>query len=133
MSPIACLPAPRPAVCYPALRHDSTTEREGRRREMPRRVEGKAAIVVGGGQTRGETMGNGRATALVLAREGARVLVADRHLASAQDTVDLIRGAAGEAWAFEADITNEDAVRRLVAVGLERLGRLDILHNNVGA
>jgi NAD(P)-dependent dehydrogenase (short-subunit alcohol dehydrogenase family) len=83
---------------------------------MPRRVEGKAAIVVGGGQTRGETIGNGRATALVLAREGARVLVADRHLASAQDTVDLIRGAAGEAWAFEADITNEDAV-----------------HNNVGA
>lgn len=100
---------------------------------MAKRVEGKAAIVVGGGQTRGETVGNGRATAIVLAREGARVLVADRHLASAQDTVDMIRAEGGEAWALEADTTSEDSVRRLVAAGLERLGRLDILHNNVGA
>ena len=44
---------------------------------MAGRVEGKAAVVVGGGQTKGETIGNGRATALVLAREGARVLVVD--------------------------------------------------------
>jgi len=100
---------------------------------MARRVEGKAAIVVGGGQTPGETIGNGRATALVLAREGARVVVADRRLDSAQDTVEMIRGEGGEAWAVEADVTSEDAVRRLVAASLERLGRLDILHNNVGA
>ena len=46
---------------------------------MAKRVEGKAAIVVGGGQTPGETIGNGRAMAMVLAREGARVLVVDRH------------------------------------------------------
>jgi NAD(P)-dependent dehydrogenase (short-subunit alcohol dehydrogenase family) len=100
---------------------------------MARRVEGKAAIVVGGGQTPGETIGNGRATAVVLAREGARVIVADRRRDSAQDTVDMIRGEGGEAWAVEADATDEDAVRRLVAASLERLGRLDILHNNVGA
>ena len=100
---------------------------------MARRVDGKAAIVVGGGQTPGETIGNGRATAIVLAREGARVLVADRHLDSAQATVDLIRGEGHQAWAFEADITDEVAVRRLVADARERFGRLDILHNNVGA
>ncbi|MGH7331488.1 MAG: SDR family NAD(P)-dependent oxidoreductase, partial [Candidatus Rokuibacteriota bacterium] len=78
-------------------------------------------------------MGNGRATALVLAREGARVIVADRRLDSAEETVAMIRREAGEAWAIEADITNEAAVQRLVAASLERLGRLDILHNNVGA
>jgi NAD(P)-dependent dehydrogenase (short-subunit alcohol dehydrogenase family) len=100
---------------------------------MARRVEGKAAIVVGGGQTPGETVGNGRATALVLAREGARVVVADRRLDSAEETVQLIRAEGGEAWAVEADATDEDAVGRLVATALERLGRLDILHNNVGA
>jgi NAD(P)-dependent dehydrogenase (short-subunit alcohol dehydrogenase family) len=100
---------------------------------MAKRVDGKAAIVVGGGQTRGETVGNGRATAIVLAREGARVIVADRHLESARDTVDMIVGEGGQAWPFEADITSEDAARCLVAAALERLGRIDILHNNVGA
>ena len=100
---------------------------------MARRVEGKGAIVVGGGQTKGETIGNGRATAIVLAREGARVIVADRRLDSAQETVDMIRAEGGQAWPFEADVTDEDAVRRLVAAALQQLGRLDILHNNVGA
>jgi len=100
---------------------------------MARRVEGKAAIVVGGGQTKGETIGNGRATAIVLAREGARVLVVDRRLDSAQETVDMIVAAGGEAWPLEADVTDEDAVRRLMAAALRRLGRLEILHNNVGA
>jgi NAD(P)-dependent dehydrogenase (short-subunit alcohol dehydrogenase family) len=100
---------------------------------MPKRVDGKAAVVVGGGQTKGETVGNGRATAVVLAREGARVLVVDRHLEAARETVDLIQSEGGQAWPFEADITKEDAVRRMVAAALERFGRLDILHNNVGA
>jgi NAD(P)-dependent dehydrogenase (short-subunit alcohol dehydrogenase family) len=100
---------------------------------MPGRVEGKGAIVVGGGQTRGETVGNGRATAMVLAREGARVVVADRHLESAQETVDMIRSEGGQAWAVDADITDEAAVRRMVAAAGEHLGGIDILHNNVGA
>src|SRR5262245_43416053 len=100
---------------------------------MGKRVEGKAAIVVGGGQTPGQTVGNGRATAVVLGREGARVCVVDRTLASAQETVALIEKEGGEAWAFAADVTREDDVRRLVAAALERFGRLDILHNNVGA
>jgi len=100
---------------------------------MAKRVEGKAAIVVGGGQTAGQTVGNGRATAIVLAREGARVLVVDRHKSSAQDTVDLIHAEGGEAWAHEADTTDEEAARGLVTAALARFGRLDILHNNVGA
>jgi NAD(P)-dependent dehydrogenase (short-subunit alcohol dehydrogenase family) len=100
---------------------------------MAGRVEGKAAIVVGGGQTRGHTVGNGRATAIVLAREGARIIVMDRHLDSAQETVDAIIGEGGKAWALEADATDEGAVQRMVAAALDRLGRLDILHNNVGA
>jgi NAD(P)-dependent dehydrogenase (short-subunit alcohol dehydrogenase family) len=100
---------------------------------MPGRVEGRAAIVVGGGQTPGETIGNGRATAIVLAREGARVLVVDRRLASAQETVDMIAREGREAWAVEADATDEDATRRMIAAAVERFGRLDILHNNVGA
>ena len=52
---------------------------------MEGRVAGKVAIVVGGGQTPGETIGNGRATAIVLAREGAKVVVADRNLKSAEE------------------------------------------------
>jgi NAD(P)-dependent dehydrogenase (short-subunit alcohol dehydrogenase family) len=100
---------------------------------MPGRVEGKAAIVVGGGQTPGQTVGNGRATAIVLGREGARVCVVDRALDSAQETAELIAKDGGEAWAFAADVTREDDVKRLTAAALGRFGRLDILHNNVGA
>src|SRR5215470_10616593 len=100
---------------------------------MARRVEGKAAIVVGGGQTPGQTIGNGRATAVLLTREGARVCVVDRELKSAQATVDMIAAEGGAAWAFEADITHEAAAARLVGAALERFGKIDILHNNVGA
>ena len=100
---------------------------------MAGRVAGKVAVVVGGGQTPGETIGNGRATALLLAREGAMVVVADRNLASAQDTVDLIHEDHGEALAAAADATDEESVRSLIAAAVAHYGRLDILHNNVGA
>jgi NAD(P)-dependent dehydrogenase (short-subunit alcohol dehydrogenase family) len=101
---------------------------------MAKRVEGKAAIEVGGGQTKGETVGNGPCRR---ARAGARgrcsVVVADRRLDSAQGTVDLIKRGGGDASACAPDVTDEEAVRRLIATALERLGRLDILHNSVGA
>ncbi|HEX7785610.1 MAG TPA: SDR family NAD(P)-dependent oxidoreductase [Methylomirabilota bacterium] len=100
---------------------------------MGKRVEGKAAIVVGGGQTPGETVGNGRATAIVLGREGARVCIVDRDLVSAQETADMIRREGGEAWAHAADVTREADVAALMTAALERFGRIDILHNNVGA
>jgi len=71
------------------------------------RLEGKVAIVVGGGQTAGDTIGNGRATAILFAREGARVLVVDRRLDSAQDTVDMIEAEGHSAAAVEADATSD--------------------------
>ena len=100
---------------------------------MAGRVAGKVAIVVGGGQTPGETIGNGRATAVLLAREGAKVVVADRNLAAAEETVRTIRQEGGEATAFQADATSEGDIKRLVAATVERHGKLDILHTNVGA
>jgi NAD(P)-dependent dehydrogenase (short-subunit alcohol dehydrogenase family) len=100
---------------------------------MPGHVEGKVAVVVGGGQTPGETIGNGRATALLLAREGARVVVADRSLVSAEETVAMVRESGGEALACQADATDESAVRQLMVFAVEHYGTIHILHNNVGA
>src|ERR1043166_2129254 len=100
---------------------------------MAGRVGDKVAVVVGGGQTPGETIGNGRATAIVLAREGARVIVADRRLDSAQDTVDMIAGEGGQAAACEVDATDEESIKALLTQAVDRFGSIDILHNNVGA
>lgn len=95
------------------------------------RLEGKVAIVVGAGQTPGDEIGNGRATAVLFARHGAHVLAVDRDLASAQETREMIRSEGGEADAIEADITSEDHCRA-IADAARRLGQVDILHNNVG-
>ena len=99
---------------------------------MAGRLEGKTAIVVGAGQTAGETIGNGRATALLFAREGAQVLCVDRDLSSAETTVSMIDKEGGRASAFHADITQEDDCQALVGAAKASLGRIDILHNNVG-
>jgi NAD(P)-dependent dehydrogenase (short-subunit alcohol dehydrogenase family) len=72
---------------------------------MGTRLKDKVAIVVGAGQTPGATIGNGRATAILFAREGARVLLADRRLDSAQETQALIEAEGGTACAFAADAT----------------------------
>jgi NAD(P)-dependent dehydrogenase (short-subunit alcohol dehydrogenase family) len=96
------------------------------------RLADKTAIIVGGGQTPGETIGNGRATALLFAREGARVLVADRVLASADETVRLIADQGGDATAFEMDVTDEASCEATVTQAIELFGRIDVLHNNVG-
>jgi NAD(P)-dependent dehydrogenase (short-subunit alcohol dehydrogenase family) len=96
------------------------------------RLKDRTAIVVGAGQSPGEGMGNGRATALTFAREGALVLAVDRNLASAQETADMIKAKGGTAIAFQADVTSEDEIKAMVAEAHTRWGRLDILHNNVG-
>jgi len=96
------------------------------------RVEGKVAIVVGAGQTPGETIGNGRATSILLAREGARVMLVDRRLDSAQETEKLIRDDGGEAFSFEADVTKSDQCQAIAKACVDQFARIDILHNNVG-
>ncbi len=99
---------------------------------MTPRLEGKVAIIVGAGQTPGATIGNGRATALRFAQEGAALLLVDRRLESAQETLALVRQAGGTAIAHEADVTSEAACAAVMAACESAFGRIDILHNNVG-
>src|SRR5215510_145515 len=96
------------------------------------RLKDRIAIVGGAGQSPGEGIGNGRATALTFAREGAKVLCVDHHLDSAQETVDTIAAKGGAAAAFKADVTKNAELKAMVADAHGRWGRVDILHNNVG-
>lgn len=96
------------------------------------RLEGKVAIIVGAGQTPGDTIGNGRATAILFAREGAKVVVVDRDEASANETAELIRSEGGVCHAMQADATREDDCRRFVETCVSEFGRVDVLHNNIG-
>jgi NAD(P)-dependent dehydrogenase (short-subunit alcohol dehydrogenase family) len=96
------------------------------------RLENKIAIVVGAGQSPGEGIGNGRATVLRFAQEGARILAVDRDLAAAEATAALVREAGGECVPFAADVTSEATLAAMVQEAMRRWGRVDILHNNVG-
>ena len=96
------------------------------------KLEGRVALVMGAGQLAGETIGNGRATALLFGREGARVLCVDQNLESAAETAGIIENEGGVAVPARADVTDEAEVAAAVALAVERFGRLDILHNNVG-
>ncbi|HLE44626.1 MAG TPA: SDR family NAD(P)-dependent oxidoreductase [Methylomirabilota bacterium] len=95
------------------------------------RLAGKVAIVTGAG-SRGPGLGNGKATAILFAREGARVLCVDVMEERAEETVGLIRAEGGEAEPFAADVTRAGDCRAMVAAAAERWGGLDVLHNNVG-
>ncbi len=96
------------------------------------RLAGKTAIVIGAGQSPGEGIGNGRATALRFAREGARVMAVDRNLASAEETAAMARKDGGECIAVAADVTQEATLAAAITAAQQRWGRVDILHNNVG-
>ncbi|MBI2206929.1 MAG: SDR family oxidoreductase [Candidatus Rokubacteria bacterium] len=98
---------------------------------MPGRLAGKVAIVTGAG-SRGPGLGNGKATAILFAREGARVLCVDVVRERAEETVGLIRGEGGAAEAFAADVTRAAECDAMVHDAVSRWGALDILHNNVG-
>jgi NAD(P)-dependent dehydrogenase (short-subunit alcohol dehydrogenase family) len=95
-------------------------------------LEGKVAIIVGAGQTPGLTIGNGRATSILFAREGARVLALDRHVDSAEETVNMIKNEGREAWALGADVTDESSLKAAIGACLGKWKRVDILHYNVG-
>ncbi|MDX2158176.1 MAG: SDR family NAD(P)-dependent oxidoreductase [Hyphomicrobiaceae bacterium] len=96
------------------------------------RLEDKIAVVVGGGQQPGETTGNGRATCLRFAEEGATVVVVDHNIEWAEDTVRMIKAKGGSASALAADITREADCKSIADTCVARHGRIDILHNNVG-
>ena len=95
------------------------------------RLAGKVAIVTGAG-SRAEGVGNGRAAAILFAREGAKVLLVDQDRAAADETLRMIRDEGGEAAALAADVTRSDECRAMVDDAVRRWGRLDILDNNVG-
>jgi NAD(P)-dependent dehydrogenase (short-subunit alcohol dehydrogenase family) len=92
---------------------------------------GKVALISGGGAV-GDGIGNGRAAAILMARAGVRVLVADRDLALAERTVEMIAVEGGTAVAHACDVTSEAECKTLVEATLDRWGRLDLLDNNVG-
>jgi len=95
------------------------------------RLHGKVAIVSGAG-SRGPGMGNGKATAILFAREGAKVVAADLNLDAAEETVAIIESEGGEAMAYQADVTKEPEAKGLVDATVAKYGKLDILFNNVG-
>ena len=93
---------------------------------MTRNLEGKSALVTGGAS------GIGRATALAFAREGARVAVADIREEAAQSTVAEIEAMGGQALAIACDVTDDDAVKAMIAATVDAFGSLDCAFNNAG-
>jgi NAD(P)-dependent dehydrogenase (short-subunit alcohol dehydrogenase family) len=96
------------------------------------RLKDKIAIVVGAGQSPGEGLGNGRATVLRFAQEGAKVLAVDSNHPTAEETVAMARQYGTECLSFEADVTNESTLAATVEAARRRWGRIDVLHYNVG-
>src|SRR5262245_7601995 len=101
-------------------------------RERAGRVEGKVAIVTGAGSTPGPGVGTGKATAIVLAREGAKVLLVDLHPERAEETRKLIAEEGGVSEVFAGDATRSDDCAAMVAAAQEAFGTVDILVNNIG-
>ncbi len=95
------------------------------------RLEGKVAIVTGAGSS-GPGIGNGKAMAVLFAREGARVVLADQVAERARETLDVISSEGGEAEVVPADVTSDVDCARMVETAKELYGGLDILVNNVG-
>jgi NAD(P)-dependent dehydrogenase (short-subunit alcohol dehydrogenase family) len=95
------------------------------------RLKGKTAMVVGAGSI-GPGWGNGKATAVTFAREGAQVFCVDRNAAAAEETVSIIKGEGGRAVAFTTDVSRAAEVEAMVDACLKTYGRIDVLDNNVG-
>jgi NAD(P)-dependent dehydrogenase (short-subunit alcohol dehydrogenase family) len=98
---------------------------------MSGRMQDKVVLVCGAGAS-GPGWGNGKAAAVLYAREGAKVFAVDRVLSAARETRDLIAAEGGVCEVFEADVSVHAEVRALTQACVARFGRLDVLHNNVG-
>ena len=122
--------APKEKYVRP-LSAESKGEAQGRNR-----LKGRKILVVGGGQrivdAKTDPVGNGRAMSLLFAREGANVAVADMNLESAAETVNMIEGEGGKAFAIRADISNPDDISEMITSAIEKLGGIDGLVLNVG-
>lgn len=92
----------------------------------------QVAVVTGAGQQQGESIGNGRAAAVLFAREGAKLVLANRTMTSLEGTRELLRKEGLDAECVIADISKEDDCAALVRAEISKFGRIDILHNNVG-
>ena len=98
---------------------------------MVARLENKVAIVTGAGSV-GPGWGNGKATAVLFAREGAHVITADREAWAAEETAKIIVDEGGHCTVVEVDVTNSDSVAKMTDAVLHAHGCIDVLHNNVG-
>ena len=95
------------------------------------RLENKVAIVTGAG-TRGEIAGTGQAASILMAREGAKVLLSDIDIDRAEETLNTIEKEGGTAKIFIGDVTSEKDCKAMVNESVKQFGKLDILFNNVG-
>src|SRR6476659_5683589 len=111
-----------------AIGQDKTSTGSG---SMAGRLKGKVAIVTGAAP-RGEGVGNGMATAILFAREGAKVVLVNRSAERAEKLAKQIKSEGGEASVFAADVAKLEACEAMAAYTMKTYGRLDILHNNVG-
>jgi len=96
------------------------------------RLNDKIAVIIGAGQSPGEGMGNGRATCIRFAQEGAKVLAVDNRIDSAEETADMVRRENGECVAWEANVTDGKTLEAAIHEAKRRWGRIDVLHYNVG-
>ena len=99
--------------------------------EIADRLKGKVALVVGAGSV-GPGWGNGKATAVAFAREGARIFCVDVNLAAAEETVRIIKGEGGEALAHRVDASRAADVAAMIEACVSAYDRIDVLDNNVG-
>lgn len=98
---------------------------------MGERLKDKVALITGAGSS-GPGWGNGKATAVLFAREGAKVCLIDINREAVDETAEIIRQEGGEYLVEKVDVTDSDQVAGIVARCVDTWGRLDVLHNNVG-
>jgi NAD(P)-dependent dehydrogenase (short-subunit alcohol dehydrogenase family) len=98
---------------------------------MTKRLQDKIAIVTGAGSV-GPGWGNGRATCVRFAEEGAKIFAVDRNPERTAETVDKVKSIGGDIVVHSCDVTDSASVAAMVKACLDRFGRIDVLVNNVG-